>query len=158
MKEMRRKSQRLNEAEVQQLLEQGSSGVLALVDETGYPYTVPLSYLYFEGKLYFHSALSGHKIEAISACDKASFCLISQDDVVPKKLTTAYRSVIAFGKVSLIENPEEKYRILTKLAEKYAPGMTSLHESEAKTYLHKTAVIEFVIEHVSGKQGKELMG
>lgn len=155
---MRRKSQQLNEKEVHQLLEQGSSGVLALIDETGCPYAVPLSYLYFEGKLYFHSALSGHKIEAISACDKASFCLISQDDVVPEKLTTAYRSVIAFGKVSLMSDSEEKYRILTRLAEKYAPGMTSLHESEAKAYLHKTAVIEFVIDHVSGKQGKELMG
>ena len=41
-----------------------------------YPYAVPISYVCHEGKLYFHSALAGHKVDAIRKCDKASFCVI----------------------------------------------------------------------------------
>ena len=37
---------------------------------------MPMSYVYDDGKLYFHSAMSGHKVDAIRNCDKASFCVI----------------------------------------------------------------------------------
>ena len=63
-REMRRKRQALTQAQCQAILEQGSCGVLALSGDGGYPYAVPLSYLYHQGKLYFHCAKSGHKLDA----------------------------------------------------------------------------------------------
>jgi hypothetical protein len=57
------------------VLERGTSGVLALAGDDGYPYAVPLSYVYCGGKLFFHSAVQGHKLDAIARCDKASFCV-----------------------------------------------------------------------------------
>ena len=94
---MRRKKQQLSEKECRAVLERGTSGVLAVSGDDGYPYAVPLSYVYTEGKLFFHSAKSGHKIDAIMRSGKASFCVVDQDQIVPEEYTTYFRSVIAFG-------------------------------------------------------------
>ena len=96
--EMRRKAQQLPQAEAEEILRAGSSGALALAGEEGYPYALPISYVYHGGRLYFHCAPAGHKLNAIARCPKASFCVIAQDDVVPALYTTRYRSVIAFGR------------------------------------------------------------
>ena len=73
---MRRKRQQLAEEESIGILQKATSGTLALMGDNDYPYAVPISYVYHEGKLYFHSALTGHKVDAIRKCDKASFCVI----------------------------------------------------------------------------------
>jgi nitroimidazol reductase NimA-like FMN-containing flavoprotein (pyridoxamine 5'-phosphate oxidase superfamily) len=80
---MRRKRQQLSEDESISILKKATSGTLALIGDGGYPYAVPISYVYADGRLYFHSALTGHKVDAIRACDKASFCVIDQDCVQP---------------------------------------------------------------------------
>ena len=78
---MRRKRQQLSDEESIAILEKSTSGTLALLGDDDYPYAVPISYVYSHGALYFHSALAGHKVDAIRRCDKASFCVIAQDDV-----------------------------------------------------------------------------
>ena len=84
--EMRRAKQRLSPDESLAILEKGSSGVLALWDGEE-PYAVPLSYVYHGGKLYFHCARAGRKLEAIKVCPRASFCVVAADDVIPEKYT-----------------------------------------------------------------------
>ena len=96
---MRRSKQALSPEEMESILLGGTSGVLALQGEGGYPYAVPLSYVYTGGRFYFHCARAGHKIDAVRHSPKASFCVIGQDQVVPEEYTTYYRSVIAFGAV-----------------------------------------------------------
>ena len=94
-REMRRKRQQLSDAECVGILENATSGTLALQGDGGYPYAVPISYVHADGKLYFHSALKGHKVDAIRGCDKASFCVIEQDEVHGEEYTTYFRSVVA---------------------------------------------------------------
>ena len=96
---MRRNKQALSPAQCEAVLTRGSSGVLAVSGDDGYPYAVPLSYVYAGGRLYFHCAASGHKLDAVRRCSKASFCVIDQDRVVPEEYTTYFRSVIVFGQV-----------------------------------------------------------
>ena len=84
-RQMRRKRQQLAEEESIAILEKATAGTLALLGDNDYPYAVPISYVYHDRKLYFHSALAGHKVDAIRKCDKASFCVIEQDDVQPEK-------------------------------------------------------------------------
>ena len=84
LRNMRRKRQQLPEEETIYLLRHATSGVLSLLDESGYPYGVPISYVYDDNKLYFHSALNGHKIDAIRHSDKASFTIICKDEVHPE--------------------------------------------------------------------------
>ena len=84
-REMRRKKQALSEKDCAAVLNRGTSGVLALLGEEGYPYAVPLSYVYDGEKLYFHSAKSGHKLDAVRSNPKASFCVIDQDQIIPEE-------------------------------------------------------------------------
>ena len=71
--EMRRWKQQLTQQECVEVLKQEPRGVLSLMGEDGYPYGLPISYWYCEadGKIYFHGAKSGHKIDAIQRCDNA---------------------------------------------------------------------------------------
>ena len=64
-------------------------GVLSLLGEDGYPYGVPLSYVYRNGKLLFHCATKGHKLDALRREEKCSFCVIGQDEIVPERYTPA---------------------------------------------------------------------
>ena len=78
-RDMRRKNQLLPPEEAESILRQGTSGVLSLLGDGGYPYGVPLSYVYHNGRLYFHCAKAGHKLDAIRREGKCSFCVIAQD-------------------------------------------------------------------------------
>ncbi len=157
-REMRRKDQALSTAECAALLRQGSSGVLALLGDGGYPYAVPLSYVYDGERLYFHSAKAGHKLDAIRACPKASFCVIGQDDIVPREYTTYFRSVIAFGTVRVLEDEAEKRRAIRALAVKYAPeDSEASREAAIARDWAPLCLLELSIEHLSGKEAIELV-
>ena len=155
-KEMRRKRQQLPEKEAISLLSQATSGVLSLLDSDGYPYGVPISYVYADNKLFFHSAVNGHKIDAIRHADKASFTIICKDEVHPETFTTHFRSVICFGHVRVIDDADEKLHALRLLGERYNPGDERALDEEIKKSGSHVAVIELDIEHVTGKEAIEL--
>lgn len=156
-REMRRKKQKLSKEECERILYDGTSGVLALHGDDGYPYTVPISYVYDGEKLWFHSAKSGHKIDAVLKNDKASFCVIDQDQIVPEEYTTYFRSVIAFGRIHIAEDDTEKRSAIEKLALKYSPDDTDENREKAIEREWKPlCMLEMEIEHLSGKQAIEL--
>lgn len=152
--EMRRKAQQLPPAEAEKILIAGSSGVLALAGDEGYPYALPISYVYHGGRLYFHCAPVGHKLNAIARCPKASFCVIAQDEVVPALYTTRYRSVIAFGTIRQLEDEQAIIAALDVLGRKYAPDLDP--SAEIAGSLHRVCVLEMTIDHLTGKEGIEL--
>lgn len=154
---MRRKRQELAQEESITILQKATSGTLALLGDNGYPYAVPISYVYHEGKLYFHSAVEGHKVDAIRQCDKASFCVIEQDEVHPEKYTTFFRSVIAFGKIHIIEDETEKLQMARMLGNRYNPDQDEALQKELENGLARMLMIRFDIEHLTGKEAKELM-
>ena len=156
-REMRRKRQQLSEEESIGILQKATAGTLALLGDNGYPYAVPISYVYADGKLYFHSALSGHKIDAIINCDKASFCVIDKDDVRPEKYTTYFRSVIAFGRIHIIEDEQEKLETARLLGDRYNPNQEEALQKELEKGLSRMLMIRFDIEHLTGKAAIELI-
>ena len=156
-RDMRHKRQQLSESESIGILQKATSGTLALLGDNGYPYAVPISYVYHEGKMYFHSALSGHKVDAIRQCDKASFCVIEQDDVQPKKYTTFFRSVIAFGRIHVIEDEAEKLSTARMLGNRYNPNDDESLKKEIESGLSRMLMIRFDIEHLTGKEAIELV-
>lgn len=155
---MRRKKQLLSNQESVDLLTNGTSSVLALLGDDDYPYAVPVSYVYDYSKIYFHGAKVGHKIDAISKCDKASFCVIEQDNIVPEEYTTYFRSVIAFGKIHIMEDEKEIREAIKKLAIKYHPtdNETTRNQTIDKEW-KPLCMIEFSIEHMTGKEAIELV-
>ena len=154
---MRRKRQQLSEEESVAILKKATAGTLALLGDNDYPYAVPLSYVYQEGRVYFHSALAGHKVDAIRKCDKASFCVIEQDDVQPEKYTTFFRSVIAFGSIHIIEDEHEKLETARMLGNRYNPNHDEALQKEIEGGLSRMLMIRFDIEHLTGKEAIELM-
>lgn len=157
-RKMRRHKQLLSKEECEKILYKGTSGVLALEGDNNYPYTVPMSYLYEDNKIYFHSAKSGHKIDSIKKNQKVSFCVIDQDKIVPEEYTTYFRSVIVFGKIKIIEQEIEKRKAIEKLSIKYAPEDSIDNRKKAiENEYNALCMIELSIEHISGKEAIELV-
>jgi nitroimidazol reductase NimA-like FMN-containing flavoprotein (pyridoxamine 5'-phosphate oxidase superfamily) len=129
-------------------------GVLACLGDGGYPYAVPLSYVYCNGKIYFHSAKAGHKIDAITNNPKVSFTVIDEDTVVSSEYTTYFRSVIAFGRARITEG-DERMEAFKALADKYSgdqPEEARLNEINRCTQAH---IIAVDVEHITGKESIE---
>lgn len=156
-RKMRRSRQQLSKSEYDAILSMATSGTLALLGNNGYPYAVPISYVYTDGKLYFHSAKTGHKVDAIRQCDKASFCVIDADDVHPSEFTTYFRSVIAFGKIQIIESGNERMHAASLLGGRYNPEDDAGLQKELEKGLSHMLILRFDIEHLTGKEAIELV-
>ena len=154
---MRRLRQQLSEEESISILQKSTAGTLALLGDNDYPYAVPISYVYHEGKLFFHSALTGHKVDAIRKCDKASFCVIERDAVQPEQYTTFFRSVIAFGRIHIIEDEQEKLATARMLGNRYNPNQDEALQKEIESGFSRMLAIRLDIEHLTGKEAIELM-
>ena len=155
-RKMRRIRQQLAEEEAKAVLERGTSGVLALSGDDDYPYAVPMSYVYDGKRLIFHSALTGHKIDAIHRNSKASFCVVEKDSVIPDEYTTYFISVIAFGKIRILDRNEAR-EAAKVLGAKYRPGFAEELADTVERNLDKMTVFALEIEHLTGKQAKELV-
>lgn len=153
---MRRNRQQLSREECERILGRCTSGVLALAGDGGYPYAVPLSYVYADGAIIFHSAMQGHKVDAIRRDSRCSFCVIEQDEVKPAEFTTYFRSVIAFGRISMLENTDEKVQALRLLGRRYSPGDESGLQHEIDKSLDHVLLLRLDIDHLSGKEAIEL--
>ena len=156
-REMRRKAQQLSYEKTEEILQNGTSGVLAVSGDDGYPYAVPMSYVYHDGKVYFHSAKTGHKLDGIERDSRVSFCVIDMDEVLPEKYTTCYRSAIVFGKARVITDESEMRKAAVLLADKYAPDDEAGRKAEIDGGIGRMYMIELTVEHMTGKQAKELL-
>ncbi len=155
-RELRRKSQLLSKEETIEILKSNTSGTLACFGDDGYPYAVPLSYVYSNNKIYFHCALEGHKIDAIKKNEKVSFSVIHQDKILPEKFTTCYKSVILFGKAHIIDNPQKIHSSIYELSKKYSNCSDTEIQKEIEKFANKFYMVEITIEHMTGKEAIEL--
>jgi nitroimidazol reductase NimA-like FMN-containing flavoprotein (pyridoxamine 5'-phosphate oxidase superfamily) len=156
-REMRRNKQLLSKTDTEEILRSCTSGVLATSGDNGYPYAVPLSFSYKDGKLYFHFAKEGHKFDSITRNDKVSFCVIKTDNILPEKFTTHYRSVIVFGRARILTEDSEKKHALECLVEKYSPTYTAEGQDEIRKDWERVSVAEIRIEHMTGKASLALI-
>ena len=155
-RELRRTKQKLSTEQNEEILRRATSGVLALQGDDGYPYAVPLSFVYDEGRLYFHSAVAGHKIDALKNSEKATFCIIAEDNIVPSEFTTLYKSVIVFGRAKIVENEEEARAAMIKLGKKYSSGYENEGSMAIERQKANYVVIRLDAEHISGKQSNPI--
>lgn len=155
-REMRRHRQILSIKECTDILARGTAGVLAVLGDNDYPYTVPLSYVHDSSRIIFHMAKSGHKLDAIKDHSKVSFCVIDQDQIVEEEYTTYFRSVIVFGKAKILEDTIEKRNAFEIFAEKYSPHDELGRKAEIDKLFNQTMIVVIDIEHMSGKEAIEL--
>ena len=154
---MRRSAQALGVDACREVLSRGTSGVLAVAGDGGWPYAVPLSYAFDGEKLYFHCAREGHKLDAIRREARASFCVVDRDDVKPAEYTSYFRSVIIFGRVRVIEDEAQMRAAIELLARRYFPEDSAENRRRAiEREWAGLCMLEMDIEHMSGKEAKEL--
>lgn len=149
-REMRRSRQQLPPEECEQILRDMPRGTLSVAGDGGYPYGVPMSHLYRDGKLFFHCALQGHKLDAVRACDKACYTVLDQGVRREGEWWYSFRSVVCFGRVRVVEDEDEKREALLAFGAKFMPTQEEIDE-EMSVFAQRAAVLEFRIEHMTGK-------
>ena len=120
-RKLTRVKQQLTDDACVDILRREVRGVLSVMGDDGYPYGLPINHYYCpeDGKLYFHSGKTGHKIDAIRRCNKASFCVYDQGFRKPGEWALNIRSVIVFGRIEIIEDQEKIYEIARRLSRKF---------------------------------------
>lgn len=151
-RKMRRFKQELSQEQCVEILKKEPRGVLSLLGDDGYPYGLPITHWYDEeaGKIYFHGAKSGHKIDAIKNCDKASFCVYDEGYRKDGEWALNINSVIVFGRIRIVEDPEKVKEICVGLCEKF----TDDKEYMEHELLHSGPAVlclELTPEHMTGK-------
>ncbi|MTI58747.1 MAG: pyridoxamine 5'-phosphate oxidase family protein [Firmicutes bacterium] len=149
-REMRRKDRELKNDEVIEILKNSDYGILSTISQNGYPYGVPISFVFFNNSIYFHGATEGHKLDNILNNSKVSFCVVGQTCILPDKFSTKYESVIVFGMaVDVLD--DEKNTALLEILNKYSPNYIAKGKEYIKNASKATKVIKISIEHISGK-------
>ncbi len=180
---MRRARQELDGARTAEIMGRGTCGVLALsgCEATGgFAYGVPLSYVYVDepswareldglgetpwlpeeevtGRVFFHGAQAGTKLDAIAADGRASFTVIDQNLIVPERYTTYFRSAMAFGHARVMPDGGPRRRALELLAAKYSPELPEGRAQEIASQIDRTALIELAVVRLTGKEAIELV-
>lgn len=154
-REMRRSSQLLSNEKDVEILTNARRGVLSVLGDDGYPYGVPVNFVYDPsrgelGTIFFHAALSGHKLDAMKAYDKVSFCAMDEGYQNEGEWWYYVNSVICFCRASVIEDPQLKHDALAALARKYFPPQVDIEGDIAKNG-DRIYMIELRVEHMTGK-------
>lgn len=153
---MRRKQKQITESETKHLLRTERRGVLAVNGDDGYPYAIPVNYLYDEEqeKIFFHGAKAGHKIDALKKNDKVCFTVYGNERMEEGDWAPYLQSAVIFGRCHLVEDAALTEEKVCEVARKYYPN-----EEEIQTEVEKSGkavqLYEITIEHMSGKQIQE---
>lgn len=151
-REMYKKDRQMSAEEVEKIFAQGNHGTIAVNGDDGYPYAVPVNYIYDGGSIYIHSAKYGYKIDALNRDNKVCFSAILNSKVEQSMFTAAFRSVVAFGKASFVEDEAERRRILEQFIYKLSPDFVEGGMKFVDAAIGKTALIKIDIEEIKGKE------
>lgn len=149
---MRRFKQQISDEECKNVLISEPRGVLSVLGDGGYPYGIPMDHWYSEtdGKLYFHCAKEGHKLDAIRACDKVSYCVMDKGFRNEGEWALNIRSVVVFGRIKIVDDEEKRKKIGINLCRKFTDD-ESYAEHEVKNALPRALCLELTPEHITGK-------
>ena len=139
-KELTRTKQALSNESIQRIIDTTAYGVLSLNGDDGYLYTVPLSYVYTGGAVYFHGSPRGYKSECFQRTNKTSFSIVGQS-----------QGVLIWGRLHIVTDIAEKLSALRALAEKYSRGIPD-NEEEIQHSLNYVFMVKLVPDWITGKR------
>lgn len=140
--------------EMEAILRECAAGSLATVCPDGSPYVVTVNYIYHEGKIYFHCALTGKKLDNITHDERVCFEAHVMERIARARRAidfgTRYRSVVVHGRARPLDDPAAKRKVLMLITTRYAEG----HSFEPPTdqQVQATAVVEIEIDSMTGKK------
>ena len=151
-REMRRFKQQITEEECIRILKEQKRGVLSVLGDDDYPYGIPLDHYYCDGKLYFHCAKTGHKLDAVRKHDKVSYCVMDEGFRKEGDWALNIKSIVVFGRIRVVDDAEDELRvkIATGLCRKFTEDEAFL-QKELTHALPRAAFLELTPEHMTGK-------
>ena len=149
---MRRFKQQISEEECIRILQEEKRGILSMHGEDGYPYGIPMNHWYNpeNGKLYFHCAKTGHKLDTIRKNDKVSYCVHDTGYRKEGEWALNISSVVIFGRISLVTDEEKAKEIGTHLCRKFTDDEEYI-QKELQNALPRAQCLELTIDHMTGK-------
>ena len=159
-REMRRIRQLMSAERASEVLTRCSNGVLACLGDEEYPYAVPLNFVWHDGRIYFHSAKAGHKIDAIIKTPKVSFAVVDEDKIVSAEYTSYFRSVVVFGHARIVEHDGgngEWTAAFRALVEKYSGDRPENEKAMEIAKCERSHIVAIDVDCITGKEAKELL-
>lgn len=155
-RKIRKIKNEINQTEVKELLKNSRRGILALNGDDGYPYAIPVNYLYdeTEGKIFFHGAKAGYKIDCLKASEKVCFTVLGSEMIRDEEWAPYMQSVVVFGRCKLIDDNQIAMKRLKDFAMKYYPREDMVLDG-IKASGNVTQMFEIDIEHMTGKEVQE---
>lgn len=151
-REMNKKDRQMTDEQVKELLLScHKEGTLAVNGDDGYPYCVPINFVYVNDAIYMHSAKYGYKIDALNISKKACFSVVPRAEVAPELFTTRFESIIAFGDIEFIEDEGERQQVMEAFIDRYAKDFHEGGMKFIKASIGKTAVLKLNIKEMKGK-------
>lgn len=151
-RELQRKNKELSREKCISLLKATKRGVLSVVGDEGYPYGMPMNHLYSDdGNIYFHCGKAGHRLDALKENNKVSFCVCSEGSAIENKWALEFESVIAFGRMEVIDNADTVCDISEKLCRKFTDDEAYI-KKEIEHFAHETLILKLIPEHICGKR------
>lgn len=153
---MRRANRAIPDEAAKALLQQARRGVLAVNGDDGYPFAIPVNYFYDreQGKIWFHGAKTGHKVDALKRSDKVCFTVYGNEHLEPDDWAPYVQSTVVFGRCCLVEDAAETEAKVRQLAQKYYPSAEEV-EAELAKAIRGVQLYEITVEHLTGKQIQE---
>jgi len=151
-RKIRKFKNEINQAEVKELLKTSKRGVLAMNGDDGYPYAVPVNYFYDEneGRIFFHSAKAGYKVDCLKSSDKVCFTVIGNEMIREEEWAPYMQS----GRCQLIDDNQMAMKRLKDFAMKYYPSENMVID-EIKADGKAVQMFEIDIEYMTGKEVQE---
>ncbi len=148
---MRRKDREQDDAFARAVLDRCAYATLAMVDEEGAPYCIPISPVMVDGDLCFHSARHGRKADLMRANPTVCVSAACDTRLVPEEFTTEFASAVATGRAVEVTDDAEKVRMLRALCERYAASNMGGFDEAIERSLKRTAVWKVSIGSITGK-------
>lgn len=151
LKEMRRKNRQMTEEDTKKLLKEAEYGVLSTICKESIPYGIPMSFVYDDDCIYLHCALEGQKLDNIENNNQVCFTAISSTEIIPQAFSTKYKSAIAIGEISIVNNIEEKKKGLILLIKKYSPDFYESGLEYIDNAFNSVNVLKIKVSKITGK-------
>ncbi|MGN0690827.1 MAG: pyridoxamine 5'-phosphate oxidase family protein [Oscillospiraceae bacterium] len=149
---MRRKDREMSKEFALDVFDSCEYAVMAMTDEKGLPYCLPMSLARDGEYIYFHCAEEGSKLDILrKAPDVCITCAVNVHNA-EDKFTVYYESAVIRGKASEVTDRDEKIRGLNAICRKFTPSNMADFDNAIERSIGRTAVWKIKIEEVTGKK------
>lgn len=153
----RMKQHQLELSEIVEVLDKAEVGRIATNDPNGFPYIVPVHYVYWDDKVYIHGLIKGQKIAYLKQNSKVGFEVDEMGAILPDSkvvcdTNTEFRSVIILGNAFMVDELDLEREVLKRIVKKYTPELS--HMEFPENMFKATGIIEIIPIEVTGKYYK----